>query len=103
MVLFQRCGLLVKRYDNDKLITYKCINIALEREEKYFIRIKDYAIAEETGEVVGMYHSHGKGTNNFSNADKRCSDLLEMMQVLYIVETDKFYTYEPVIENEPVS
>lgn len=96
------CGFVIKRAD-DTLDIFPCANVAINNEEQYYIKIENYILAEAIGEVIGVYHSHTKGTNSFSNADLTLSDKLELLNVLYIVETDKFYTYYPKLENEPIS
>ena len=76
--------------------------ISKKKEEEFAIRMKDYVLADRLGDIIGIYHSHTKGDNGFSQADITISDQLELTNYLYEMETDKFYTYNPVEENGKV-
>ena len=94
------CGFVIKKYHNGNVDIYPCMNVAKDNENEYFIKIENYMIAERIGEIVGIYHSHTQGPNSFSEADITLSNKLELMHVLYVTETDKFYTYYPPTTDE---
>ena len=96
------CGFVVIRRDDEKMATFNSINIAEKKEEEFAIRMKDYVLADRLGDIIGIYHSHTKGDNGFYQADINISYQLELTNYLYEMETDKFYTYNPVEENGKV-
>ena len=91
----EACGLVVDDGD-DFLNIYECFNSAIDNKNNYVISINDFIAAENIGEVVGVYHSHPNGENKgFSQGDMINSNKLDLINFLYEVETDKFYTFYP--------
>ena len=93
----EACGFVIEK-ENKALEIYKCLNVSNDPENQFRIRVRDYLIAEDIGEVIGLYHSHTKGDKKFSEADTVTSNNLELINLLYITEEDEFHIYYPKIE-----
>ena len=92
------CGLIIKDQECGRRI-WPAINSAPEPEDNFIIKIHDYIMAEEIGEVIGVYHSHPKGGNSFSEADTINAQKLELLTILYVLEQDKFHVFEPELRS----
>ena len=89
------CGLLIVTKGSEELDIYKSINTAKDPINNFALELEDYVIAEQAGDVVGLYHSHTQGINSFSEADITISDKLELISVLYNTESDHTYVHYP--------
>jgi proteasome lid subunit RPN8/RPN11 len=89
------CGLLIELEDNGEIKIIECENIAEDKENLFKISIEEYLEALSEGDIYAVYHSHTKGENSFSEADKTISDSLELRSVLYNLPTDVFEILEP--------
>ena len=96
---YECCGLIIKDRSEGHRKIWPAINSAPEPEENFIIKIHDYIMAEEVGDVIGVYHSHPKGNSSFSDADTVNAQKLELLTVLYVVEQDKFHFFQPETED----
>jgi len=91
------CGLLIELEDGGEIKVVECENIAEDKESLFKISIEEYLNVLSEGDIYAVYHSHTKGENSFSDADKTISDSLELRSVLYNLSTDMFETLEPKV------
>ena len=89
------CGLLVELEDSGEIKIIECKNIAEDKENLFRISVEEYLSALSEGDIYAVYHSHTKGENSFSSADKTISDSLELRSILYNLSTGVFETLEP--------
>ena len=64
----EACGLVV--IIKGKEVFHPCINIAPRKEDLFIINPEDWAIAEDKGEIVGVFHSHPTTSPEPSEADR---------------------------------
>ena len=77
------CGLIINNKGVEKY--WKCKNISKNYKEKSFvIDPLDYANGEDSGEVLGVVHSHPNGELMFSYSDKISCKFLDLP--FYLVE-----------------
>ena len=93
------CGLIVEVFKDhpsqEKYFLYRCNNSAEDKENNFLIQVPEYVMAEQHGEVIGIYHSHTQNYEEFSEVDKTMSERLELYNLLYILEKDKFILLDP--------
>lgn len=87
------CGFLLLR--EDEIDTFPCLNSARNAEDEYLISPKEYLKASFSGKIIGIYHSHGKQENSFSDLDQQVAKQLKLNNIVYIVKKDEFYEYSP--------
>jgi len=63
----EACGLVIS--DGGALTYRPCVNVAKDTEEHFAISAREYAEAEESGEVVAVFHSHPNASSAPSEAD----------------------------------
>tara|TARA_Y100000356_G_C11055850_1_gene181212 strand:- start:197 stop:544 length:348 start_codon:yes stop_codon:yes gene_type:complete len=88
------CGLLIEKDEGD-LKVVECKNTAEDKESLFKISIEEYLEALSEGDILAVYHSHTKGDNSFSDADKEISESLELTSILYIHSKNEFQIMEP--------
>jgi proteasome lid subunit RPN8/RPN11 len=84
----EACGYIVRKDNQMKFIP--CENIHQEPFENFAIAAKDYAIADQEGELVAVFHSHVEATIHngkmeFSQADRIACEESGLMWVLAIL------------------
>lgn len=87
------CGLLY--YTLDSVAILRCPNIAPSPEDAFEIDSADYLKARELGVVCGIYHSHPKGTEAFSECDLETARELGLPIYVYSVLNGGWGYYTP--------
>lgn len=77
----EACGVIVKVGKSEVYIP--CENVAKDKTSDFKISPLDYALAEEEGEVIGVFHSHPDGTAVPSAHDRACMSVNAEMQRKY--------------------
>ena len=93
------CGFLIESDQGDVKVI-ECKNVSEEKETLFKISIDEYLQALTEGDIYAVYHSHTKGENSFSDADKTVSESLELVSILYNTSNESFEILEPEIEDE---
>ena len=88
------CGLLIEK-DEGEVKVIECKNVTKDKKSLFKISIEEYLEALTQGDILAVYHSHTKGDNSFSEADKEISESLELTSVLYISSKNEFEIMEP--------
>ena len=91
------CGFLIEE-DQGQIKVIECKNTAEDKQSLFKISIEEYLQALVEGDICAVYHSHTKGENSFSEADKTISESLELTSVLYNPSSDIFEVMEPKID-----
>ena len=85
------------------LILNNCIlkanNVSANKNNSFMIHPKDYLRAEKISEIVGFYHSHSEGSDEFSELDIKHSNHNKLPLVMYHVPTDKFKIHDNFDDN----
>ena len=63
------CGFLIEE-DQGWIKVIECKNTAEDKQSLFKISIEEYLQALVEGDICAVYHSHTKGKNSFSEADK---------------------------------
>jgi proteasome lid subunit RPN8/RPN11 len=87
------CGLLIEDEEGG-IDVVECENSSEDKESLFKISTEEYLEALSQGDIVAVYHSHTKGDNSFSEADKDISESLELNSILYISSKDEFQIME---------
>jgi proteasome lid subunit RPN8/RPN11 len=86
------CGLILF---NKEYFIYPAENVAIDKEQHFSIKTKDFIYAKARGTVIGTYHSHINEQFNFTEDDISSVEVWEMPNILYLLKTDEFKTYYP--------
>ena len=87
------CGLLA--IVKGKEIYFPCKNLANDQISYFIIDPDDWAKAEDSGELVGLIHSHPKGSIFPSDNDKAACEYLGLPFHIYSPEMDDWYSFKP--------
>ena len=89
----EACGLLA--IIKGKETFWPCKNLAEGKFEFFILDPDDWAECEDTGEVLGVVHSHPKGPANPSDTDKAACEHLGFPYYIYSLEHDHWEELEP--------
>lgn len=89
----ERCGFVVQNEDYFDLIY--CENRAEDPVNNFYIPAKDFLHIKTNHKIVGVYHSHIKGTEEPSEFDKKTADLICYPFIIYAIENNKFNIHIP--------
>lgn len=92
----EECGIV---YFDKKVKLKICKNIASKSSENFEISIKDYLGLKKSFEIFGIYHSHIKSDESFSNKDIVHSEELTVPYFVYSLKTKKSNLYIPASLN----
>jgi proteasome lid subunit RPN8/RPN11 len=96
----EACGLIVSTGRFASLS--ECKNISPEPRTQFIIDPKDYAAAEDAGDVIGVWHSHVDEPGTPSEADKASCEATELPWfITEIRKTDAGFTTEQPVLLEP--
>lgn len=87
------CGLLLRTPNG--ITQYPCQNRHNQPDKGFEISADEYAIADQMGEVIGVYHSHIANDRHFSVEDIKAADSENQLWVLYHVPTNRLEQYHP--------
>tara|TARA_Y100001954_G_scaffold179253_1_gene190674 strand:+ start:1345 stop:2049 length:705 start_codon:yes stop_codon:yes gene_type:complete len=76
----ETCGLIVNR--KGKEIYISCLNISKD-EDNFIINPDQYAACEKEGQIIGIFHSHPKGSSQPSDADKISCEASKLPWYIY--------------------
>ena len=88
----EACGLLA--IIKGEKVFWPCKNLAEGKFEFFILDPDNWAECEDTGEIIGVIHSHPKG-GEASPLDKRVCDLIKVPFYIYLVPYDKWLTINP--------
>ena len=89
----ESCGLLA--IIKGKETYWPCKNIAESGFEYFVIDPDDWAECEDTGEIIGIVHSHPVGSCYPSDNDKASCEHLGLPWYIYSVENKEWHNFEP--------
>ena len=89
----ESCGLLA--IVKGKEVYFPCKNLANDQISYFIIDPDDWAKAEDSGELVGLIHSHPKGPIFPSDNDKAACEYLGLPFHIYSPEMDDWYSFKP--------
>ena len=89
----ESCGLLA--IIKGEKTYWPCKNLAEESHEYFIIDPDDWADCEDTGEIVGIVHSHPTGPILPSDNDKASCEHLGLPWHIYSVYMDDWHSFEP--------
>lgn len=89
----ESCGLLAIVNGEEKY--FPCKNLAESKHEYFIIDPDDWVIAEDSGELTAIIHSHPSSTENPSENDKASCEYLGLPWYIYGVETKKWFYMKP--------
>jgi len=89
----ESCGLLA--IVKGKEVYFPCKNLANDQITYFIIDPDDWANAEDSGELVGLIHSHPKGPIFPSEADKLACEYLGLQWHIYSPEIDDWHSFKP--------
>ena len=77
----ESCGLVA--IIKGKETFWPCKNLAESKFEYFIINPDDWAECEDTGEIIGIFHSHPKGPSTPSENDKASCEFLNVPYYIY--------------------
>jgi proteasome lid subunit RPN8/RPN11 len=89
----EACGLLA--IIKGKETFWPCKNLAVGKHEFFIIDPDDWAECEDTGEIIGVIHSHPKGAATPSDTDRAACEHLGFPYYIYSIEHDHWDKLEP--------
>ena len=89
----ESCGLLA--IIKGKETYWPCKNIAESGFEYFVIDPDDWAECEDTGEIIGIVHSHPVGSCYPSDNDKASCEHLGLPWYIYSVENKEWHNFKP--------
>jgi len=89
----EACGLLA--IIKGKETFWPCKNLAEGKFEFFMLDPDDWAECEDTGEVIGVIHSHPVGAATPSDNDKAACEHLGFPYYIYSIEHDHWELFEP--------
>ena len=89
----EACGLLA--IIKGKEIFWPCKNLAEGKHEFFILDPDDWADCEDTGEVIGVIHSHPVGAATPSDTDRAACEHLGFPYYIYSIQHDHWEQFEP--------
>ncbi len=89
----EACGLLA--IIKGKETFWPCKNLAEGKFEFFILDPDDWAECEDTGEVIGVIHSHPVGAATPSDTDRAACEHLGFPYFIYSIEHDHWELFEP--------
>ncbi len=95
----ESCGLLA--IVKGKETYFPCKNLANNQITYFIIDPDDWANAEDSGELIGLIHSHPKGSIFPSDNDKAACEYLGLEWHIYSPELNDWYSFKPSGYKQP--
>jgi proteasome lid subunit RPN8/RPN11 len=89
----EACGLLA--IIKGKETFWPCKNLAEGKFEFFILDPDDWAECEDTGEIIGVIHSHPVGAATPSDNDRAACEHLGFPYFIYSIEHDHWESFEP--------
>jgi len=89
----EACGLLA--IINGEKTFWPCKNLAETTHEFFMLDPEDWAECEDTGEILGVIHSHPQGPAIASEADKASCEHIGFPYYIYSINQDHWICIEP--------
>ena len=89
----ESCGLLALIKGKKKY--WPCKNLSVENFDYFIIDPDDWAECEDTGEIIGLVHSHPTGPIFPSETDKASCEFLGLKWYIYSPLINDWYSFEP--------
>ena len=89
----EACGLLA--IIKGKETFWPCKNLSESKFEYFIINPDDWAECEDTGEIIGIFHSHPKGPSTPSENDKASCEFLNVPYYIYSIENNDWSYFKP--------
>ena len=90
----EACGLLA--IIKGKETFWPCKNLAEGKFEFFILDPDDWAECEDTGEIIGVIHSHPLGPSSPSDTDKAACEHLGFPYYIYSIQYDHWEQLEPI-------
>lgn len=90
----EACGLFIV---SDNIIQLLQTNNISSKPEKHFlISGAEINSIKQKGKILGIWHSHLTGTDGLSVPDQIVAEKLNLHSIVYCVENDAFFEYQPI-------
>tara|TARA_R100000773_G_C4219360_1_gene117940 strand:- start:937 stop:1932 length:996 start_codon:yes stop_codon:yes gene_type:complete len=90
----ESCGIYALINGEEKF--WPCKNIAEDQEKFFALDPDDWAACEDQGaEILGVFHSHPKGSSKFSKADIISCKYIGYPYYVYSIQENSWNTYKP--------
>tara|TARA_R100001126_G_C4878048_1_gene177335 strand:- start:609 stop:1592 length:984 start_codon:yes stop_codon:yes gene_type:complete len=89
----ESCGLVA--IINGKETFWPCKNLSNSKYEFFVIDPNDWAECEDTGEIIGIFHSHPIGVSTPSKNDIESCEFLNVPYYIYSIENNDWSYYKP--------
>jgi len=89
----ESCGLLALIKGEEKY--WPCKNLSVENFDYFIIDPDDWAECEDTGEIIGLVHSHPTGSIYPSETDKASCEFIGLKWHIYSPLIKDWYSFEP--------
>ena len=90
----EACGLVANIKGEKKF--WPCKNLADSKQKFFMIDPDDWVECEDSGEILGVIHSHPKGEATASEADKTACEYIGFPYYIYSIETDSWVSFYPL-------
>lgn len=94
------CGFIVSTKRG--VVAVPARNISKDPAHRTEIDPKDYASAEDMGDVIAVFHSHPSGDPTPSDVDRRVSDILKMPMLIVSSVDSKYQWVRPAGDDFPL-
>lgn len=84
------CGFILS---NNQIV--KARNTSFNKSKNFSIHPQDYISAENSGNIVAIYHSHPSKNDKFSEFDKLSAQNHNKPYIMYCIKTDTFHEFYP--------
>jgi proteasome lid subunit RPN8/RPN11 len=91
------CGFIFE--DDNQLKMRSVKNRSLNPDKEFYIPSKDFLFFKKKYNLVGIYHSHTRGTEKPSEYDEKTSDLICYPFIIYSLKKDKFHVHVPEVSD----
>ena len=89
----ESCGLVAIINGKEKF--WPCKNLADSKFEYFIIDPDDWAECEDTGEIIGIFHSHPIGSSTPSENDKASCEFLNVPYYIYSIQDNDWSHFNP--------
>ena len=89
----EACGLVALIKGKEKF--WPCKNLADSKQKFFMVDPDDWAECEDTGEILGVIHSHPEGKAIASDADKKACEYIGFPYYIYSIKTDSWVSVFP--------
>ena len=89
----EACGLVALIDGEEKF--WPCENLADDKQKFFMVNPDDWAECEDSGDILGVLHSHPNGPEIASEADKKACEYIGFPYYIYSIKTDSWISLFP--------